>query len=82
MRQFIPANAPVTVYAPASMGNVGVGFDLLGAALAPIDGSLLGDTVTVGPAPCGVSLTQLGPWLISCHRSRSRILFIAAPSFS
>lgn len=62
MRQFIPANAPVTVYAPASMGNVGVGFDLLGAALAPIDGSLLGDTVTVGPAPCGVSLTQLGPW--------------------
>ncbi|MBO2642288.1 homoserine kinase [Shewanella algae] len=62
MRQLIPANAPVTVYAPASMGNVGVGFDLLGAALAPIDGSLLGDTVTVGPAPCGVSLTQLGPW--------------------
>lgn len=37
----------VTVFAPASIGNVSVGFDLLGAALAPIDGSLLGDVVSV-----------------------------------
>lgn len=36
----------VKVYAPASIGNVNVGFDLLGAALAPIDGTRLGDTVT------------------------------------
>jgi homoserine kinase len=42
--------APLIVYAPASMGNVGVGFDLLGAALAPIDGSLLGDKVTISQA--------------------------------
>ena len=28
-------------YAPASIGNVSLGFDLLGAALKPIDGSLL-----------------------------------------
>jgi homoserine kinase len=40
---------PLTVYAPASMGNVGVGFDLLGAALMPIDGSRLGDCVTIHP---------------------------------
>ncbi len=52
----------LTVYAPASMGNVGVGFDLLGAALAPIDGSLLGDRVTIAAADAGVSLTQVGAW--------------------
>jgi homoserine kinase len=38
---------PLTVYAPASIGNVSVGFDALGLALAPLDGSLLGDTVQV-----------------------------------
>ncbi|MFT4994508.1 MAG: homoserine kinase [Paraglaciecola sp.] len=37
-------------YAPASIGNVSLGFDLLGAALAPIDGSLLGDQVEVSQA--------------------------------
>lgn len=35
------------VYAPASIGNVGVGFDILGAAVTPIDGALLGDCVSV-----------------------------------
>lgn len=38
------------VFAPASIGNVSVGFDVLGAALAPVDGSLLGDVVAVEPA--------------------------------
>ncbi|MCE9677990.1 homoserine kinase [Shewanella sp. AS1] len=52
----------LTVYAPASMGNVGVGFDLLGAALAPIDGSLLGDRVSIAPAISDVSLTVVGQW--------------------
>jgi homoserine kinase len=37
----------LTVYAPASSGNVSVGFDALGLALAPIDGSLLGDCVSI-----------------------------------
>ncbi|WP_343153891.1 homoserine kinase [Buchnera aphidicola (Mindarus keteleerifoliae)] len=37
----------IKIYSPASIGNVGVGFDILGAALAPIDGSLLGDCVTI-----------------------------------
>ncbi|MEJ2383032.1 MAG: homoserine kinase [Xanthomonadales bacterium] len=40
---------PLTVYAPASVGNMSVGFDALGLALAPIDGTLLGDTVTLAP---------------------------------
>ena len=37
----------VSVFAPASMGNVTVGFDVLGLAVKPIDGTLLGDVVTV-----------------------------------
>jgi len=32
-------------YAPASIGNFAAGFDLMGAALAPLDGSLWGDVV-------------------------------------
>jgi len=35
----------LTVFAPASIGNVSVGFDALGLALAPVNGILLGDTV-------------------------------------
>ncbi len=38
------------VYAPASVGNVSVGFDALGLALAPIDGTLLGDIVELSPS--------------------------------
>lgn len=37
------------VYAPASIGNVSVGFDALGLALAPVDGTLLGDVVELSP---------------------------------
>ena len=37
----------VVVYAPASIGNVSVGFDVLGAAVSPVDGTLLGDRVQV-----------------------------------
>ncbi|MCJ7815026.1 MAG: homoserine kinase, partial [Xanthomonadales bacterium] len=35
----------LSVYAPASIGNLSVGFDALGLALAPVDGSPLGDRV-------------------------------------
>ena len=37
----------VSVFAPASIGNVSVGFDVLGLAVKPVDGSLLGDVVSV-----------------------------------
>ena len=40
---------PLAVYAPASVGNMSVGFDALCMALAPIDGTLLGDVVTLSP---------------------------------
>lgn len=49
----------VKVYAPASIGNVSVGFDVLGAAVSPVDGTLLGDCVTVEAATT-FSLTNGG----------------------
>jgi hypothetical protein len=36
---------PLALYAPASIGNFSLGFDSLGLALAPVDGTLLGDLV-------------------------------------
>ncbi|NMH59267.1 homoserine kinase [Alteromonas ponticola] len=39
-----------TAYAPASIGNVSLGFDILGAALAPVDGSKIGDEVEIESA--------------------------------
>lgn len=52
----------VKVYAPASIANISVGFDTLGAALAPIDGSLLGDTVSIEAMNERVSLVVEGAW--------------------
>ena len=40
----------VSVFAPASIGNLSVGFDVLGLAVKPIDGTLLGDVVKVESA--------------------------------
>ncbi len=39
-----------TAFAPASIGNLSLGFDILGAALCPIDNEPLGDTVEVNVA--------------------------------
>lgn len=50
----------VSAYAPASIGNVSVGFDILGAALRPDDGGILGDTVEVSDAEEGFSLATEG----------------------
>lgn len=49
----------VKVYAPASSANMSVGFDVLGAAVAPVNGSLLGDYVTVEAAQ-SFSLNNVG----------------------
>ncbi|MDD3147655.1 MAG: homoserine kinase [Candidatus Riflebacteria bacterium] len=51
-----------TIYAPASIANVGVGFDLLGAALAPIDGTRLGDCVSISEGNQGLQFSCSGPW--------------------
>jgi len=49
----------VKVFAPASSANMSVGFDVLGAAVTPVDGSLLGDYVTVEAAD-SFSLNNVG----------------------
>jgi homoserine kinase len=43
----------IEVFAPASCGNFAVGFDLLGAAIAPINGKLLGDVVAIDNSDTG-----------------------------
>jgi homoserine kinase len=53
------------VYAPASVGNVSVGFDALGLALAPLDGSLLGDIVELRPA--NEVNGELQDWELTCE---------------
>ncbi|WP_448548835.1 homoserine kinase [Thalassotalea fusca] len=40
----------VSVFAPASIGNVNVGFDVLGLAVKPVDGTFLGDVISVEKA--------------------------------
>jgi homoserine kinase len=50
----------VSVFAPASIGNVNVGFDILGLAVKPIDGTLLGDVVTVSHSNDGDQLAVAG----------------------
>ncbi|MEI6895511.1 MAG: homoserine kinase [Colwellia sp.] len=54
------SNNNVSVFAPASIGNVSVGFDVLGLAVKPIDGTLLGDVVTVSSTLSEDSLTVIG----------------------
>ncbi|MDR0807029.1 MAG: homoserine kinase [Enterobacteriaceae bacterium] len=49
----------IKIYAPASIGNVSVGFDVLGAAVSPVDGTLLGDCVSI-QAASQFSLTNKG----------------------
>ncbi len=50
----------LVVYAPASIANMSVGFDALGAALAPIDGTLVGDRVYITASTEGYSLKSSG----------------------
>ncbi|HET9678622.1 MAG: homoserine kinase [Buchnera aphidicola (Tetraneura akinire)] len=42
----------IKIYSPASIGNIGVGFDVLGAAIKPIDGTNLGDTISISSNHC------------------------------
>lgn len=48
-------------YAPATIGNVGAGFDLLGLALRPIDQSIFGDTLSIEES-CDDSFCSSGPF--------------------
>lgn len=70
----------VKVYAPASIGNVSVGFDVLGAAVSPIDGQLLGDCVTVEAAQ-NFNFTAKDALLANYLLMLSKILFINVGSY-
>jgi len=59
IRDMIGGMTKLRAYAPASIGNFAAGFDLMGAALAPLDGSLWGDVVTAELA-AAPSLTVAG----------------------
>ncbi|CAL4320263.1 Homoserine kinase [Buchnera aphidicola (Chaitophorus populicola)] len=49
----------IKIYAPASIGNLGVGFDILGAAITPIKNKNLGDIVTIKSSKT-IKLTNTG----------------------
>lgn len=48
------------IYAPASSANLSVGFDSLGVAISPIDGSLLGDVVQIEDCDVPFELDSVG----------------------
>ena len=48
-------------FAPAGIGNFAAGFDVLGAAVAPVDGSLWGDVVEIAAASTSFFLCR-GPY--------------------
>ena len=54
-------SASVAVFAPASIGNLAAGFDVLGAAVAPLDGEPWGDVVEASLASDD-SLRVVGPF--------------------
>jgi homoserine kinase len=66
----------VRAFAPASIGNFAAGFDLLGAAIEPLDGSRWGDVVTAAPAR-RTRLTVGGPYAASLPPAASRNLVLA-----
>jgi len=69
----------LSVYAPASSGNVSVGFDTLGLALAPIDGSLLGDRVSIMPGnPPDWMLCLDGPFAHALPQNQEQNIVITS----
>ena len=83
-------------YAPASTGNFTVGFDLLGLALAPESGALLGDVLEIdAQKPLEQpSLTVSGRYahqlpadprhnvVLACHQAFERLLQKSLPMFA
>ena len=60
----------VKVYAPASSANMSVGFDVLGAAVTPVDGALHRYSVS----------TTSDALPISCRQNLGKISFISVGS--
>ena len=60
------------IYAPASSANISVGFDTLGAAISPIDGSLLGDVVQIESIPSGFDSKVWAILCVNCQKSHKK----------
>lgn len=69
-------NNMLRIYAPASSANLSVGFDTLGTAVSPIDGSLLGDVVQIEALPSGFELESAGYFVRKLPKKRRKILSI------
>ena len=61
------------IYAPASSANISVGFDTLGAAISPIDGSLLGDVVQIESIPSVLNSKVRVILCVNCQKNRKKI---------
>jgi len=72
-------NSILTVYAPASSGNLSVGFDALGLALVPVDGNLLGDCVSIMPGtPYDWTLCLDGPFAHALPQDQEQNIVITS----
>ncbi len=72
----------ISVFAPASIGNFIVGFDCLGAAIQPIDGTQLGDVVSVEAWDENEVVTE-GPFAKSLPiRAEDNIVFACRQRFN
>ena len=65
------------VFAPFSIGNFSVGFDLLGLAITPINGELIGDVVSIETAD-SFSLSCSGPYADVLPKDKSTNLVTIA----
>jgi homoserine kinase len=66
----------VRAHAPATIGNVGAGFDVLGAALQPIDGTLWGDLVEVRLARGCHRFEMSGPYADQLPAGRHNLVVV------
>jgi homoserine kinase len=67
----------MNVFAPVSIGNFSVGFDLLGLAITPINGELLGDVVSIQSSD-QFNLTCSGPYAHVLPEEKSKNLVVIA----
>ncbi len=71
------------IYAPATSANISVGFDSLGIAICPIDGSLLGDVVEISESKSTFELENVGRFVKKLPREKEQnIVYQAYALFS
>lgn len=66
----------LVVFAPASIGNMIVGFDCLGAAVQPLDDHVFGDRVRIAPASCD-TVEVTGPYAAALPQDPNENIVVA-----